>query len=140
MGAELVRTKDPEVIREAIESFKERGLDVDPVEWINWPTNIALINDEGDIALFEIGFKGVYTGHYYFKSRGRAAINAAKGFLDELFNTCYNIDILLGLTPLTNLPARWISRQVGFKSHGIVEGPKRHYEMFIITKKEFNNG
>lgn len=136
----MVRTKDPEVIRNAIDHFNQRGLEVNPTEWLQLPTNIALVNDRGDVALFEIGFKDVYTGHYYFKSRGRKAIVAAKEFLDELFNTCYNIDILLGLTPIDNLPARWISRQVGFKSHGVVEGLKRHYEMFIITKKEFNNG
>lgn len=109
-------------------------------EWLSNPTNIALENDLGDIALFEIGFKNIYSGHYYFKSRGKQAIKSAKEFLDHLFNTCYNIHVLIGLTPITNKPARWMSRQVGFKSHGIVEGPKRQYEMFILTKREFNNG
>jgi len=133
-----MRTYDTEKVGSVIKDLLEKDTKVDPQEWLDKPTNIALTNDNGDIALFEIGFSNIYTGHYHFKSRGRKAINVAREFLDELFNTCYNIDILLGLTPITNLPARWLSRQVGFKSHGVVEGPKRHYEMFIMTKREFN--
>lgn len=133
-----MRTYDTQLIQEAIKIISPDDTTTIAEEWLDVPTNIALINDNGDIALFEIGFKDIYTGHYCFKARGRGAISAAKGFLDELFNTCYNVDILLGLVPITHLPARWLSRQIGFKSHGIVEGPKRHYEMFIMTKREFN--
>ena len=134
------RIYNAEKIDEAIGSLLDNDTNVTAEEWLSDPANIALENDRGDIALFEIGLKNIYSGHYYFKSRGRGAINAAKEFLDCIFNTCYNIDILIGLTPITNLPARWLSRQVGFKSQGLVQGPKRHYEMFIMTKREFNNG
>jgi hypothetical protein len=133
----MTRIYDIDKVQTAINSLLDSE-GTDATEWLSNPTNIALENENGDIALFEIGFKDIYTGHYYFKSRGRKAIEAARGFLDEVFNSCYNIDVILGLTPITNLPARWLSRQVGFKSHGIVEGPKRHYEMFIMTKREFN--
>lgn len=133
-----MRTTNTQTVQEAINSIHSDGDLISAEEWVSKSTNIALINSEGDIALFEIGFNNVYSGHYCFKSRGRQAITASLAFLDELFNTCYNIDILLGLTPITNLPARWLSRQVGFKSHGVVEGPKRHYEIFIMTKREFN--
>lgn len=133
-----MRTHNVQLVQEAIEFIHPEGNLIDAKSWLEDPTNIALVNDQGDLALFEIGLKNIYSGHYYFESRGRKAIQAAKGFLDELFNTCYNIDVILGLTPLTNLPARWLSRQVGFTSHGVVKGPKRHYEMFIITKREFN--
>lgn len=134
----MTRTYDAYLVSQALDEFLEKDTEVDPIDWVSLPTNIALINDRGDLAIFEIGFKNVYTGHYYFKSRGRAAITAAREFIDELFNTCYNISVLLGLTPLTNRPARWLSRQVGFKSYGIVHNTRRHCEMFIITKKEFN--
>lgn len=133
-----MRTYDTVLIQNAIELLHEDGGNISAKEWLENPTNIALINDDGDIALFEHGIKDYYSGHYAFKSRGRKAINAAREFIDELFNTCYNIEVLMGLTPITNLPARWLTRQVGFKSYGVVEGPKRHYEMFIITKREFN--
>ena len=133
-----MRTYDAQLIQDAIISLHEDGDNISAEEWVKLPENIALINDSGDVALFEIGMNNVYAGHYAFKSRGREAIKAARAFLDEVFNTCYNIDVILGLTPITNLPARWISRQVGFKSHGVIQGPKRHYEMFIMTKREYN--
>lgn len=135
----LTRTYDVNLIAPAIEFFLKSSTKVDPVDWISNPDNIVLLNEAGDIALFEKGVKDTYSGHYFFQSRGRSAITAGKEFLDELFNTCYNIEILMGLTPLTNLPARWMSRQLGFKSHGVIISDKRPYEMFIITKKEFND-
>ena len=132
-----MRTTDPKIVQEAIDMVHpEAGITGE--EWLKTPTNIALINDQGDVALFEIGLRNIYSGHYAFKSRGKQAIEAAREFLDEIFNTCYNIDVIMGLTPITNLPARWLTRRVGFKSYGVVEGPKRHYEMFIMTKREFN--
>lgn len=113
----------------------------DPIDWLSNPINICFENDLGDIALFELAFqnKPFYSGHYYFKSRGREAINSAKGFLDELFNTCYNIDTLMGFVPLRRKAARWITRQIGFTSYGTEEIHDEEYEMFILTKKEFNN-
>lgn len=115
---------------------------VDPIEWLADPVNIALENDLGDIALFEYGLPHhkVYSGHYIFKSRGRKAIEAARLFLDEIFNSCYNINIVMGLTPVEYKAARWLTRQIGFTSYGIEELHNKDYELFILTKKEFENG
>lgn len=134
-----MRTYDVNLVAPAIEFFLKSKTKVDPEVWLKNPDNIVLINDEGDLALFEKGIKDVYSGHYYFNSRGRKAIDNGKAFLDELFNTCYNIDILMGLTPLTNLPARWMSRRLGFASQGAITYNDKAYEMFIITKKDFND-
>lgn len=135
----MSRTYDPDLIAPAIAFFLKDGTkEVDPVEWIKDPDNIVLINENGDLALFEKGIKNIYAGHYFFKSRGRRAINAGRDFLDELFNTCYNIPILMGLTPHDNLGARWMSRQLGFTSHGAIDVDNKTFEMFILTKKEFN--
>lgn len=134
-----MRTYDTSLITPAIEFYLKSSTLVDPKEWIKNSDNIALLNDNGDLALFEKGIKDIYSGHYYFKSRGRTAIKAGHAFLDELFNTCYNIDILMGLSPLTNLPARWMSRRLGFASQGAITYDDKHYELFVITKKEFNS-
>lgn len=136
-----MRTFDIDLIEPVYEFLSKDITDPMPFEdWMSNPHNIVLTNDQGDIALFEIGFKNVYTGHYYFKSRGRQAITVARDFLDELFNTCYNINVLLGLTPVSKRHASWLSRQVGFKSYGFEELNGKQYEVFIITKREFNNG
>lgn len=135
-----MRTTDVTKVTEAI-NFIGHGI-VDPKEWLANPTNIALENEYGDIALFEYGLpnKQIYSGHYYFKSRGRQAIQSARDFLDELFNSCYNISIVLGLIPIQNRAARWITRQLGFTSYGLETLHDKEYELFILTKKEFNNG
>lgn len=134
-----MRTWDAHLIAPAIKHFLKTEDKVDPITWLSNPDNIVLINDLGDIALFEKGVKHIYTGHYYFKSRGRQALNSGKEFLDELFNTCYNISIVTGLTPIELLGARWLTRQLGFSSHGVVTYiDNKHYELFILTKEEFN--
>lgn len=134
----IIRTYDAAIIAPAAKCFLKTEEIVDPIDWVANKDNIALVNEYGDLALFEKGIRNIYTGHYYFESRGRKAITAAREFLDVLFNSCYNIEVLMGLTPLTHLGARWLTRQVGFKSYGVSFVDDKPYEMFIITKKEFN--
>ncbi len=134
-----MRIYDLGKIKTAIQSLVKSTEKVDVEEWLADPTNIALENEHGDLALFEYGFplKKIYSGHYFFKSRGRQALQAARDFLDEIFNPCYNINVITGFTPVDNKAARWISRRVGFTSHGFEEIHGKEYELFILTKKEF---
>lgn len=135
----IKRTYDANLVGIAIKTLLKTDETIDPIEWVSNPTNIVLVNDRGDMSLFEKGIKDIYTGHYYFKSRGREAVKAGKEFLDNLFNSCYNISVITGLVPITHLGARWMSRQIGLKSYGIEHVGEKPYEMFIITKKEFNS-
>lgn len=135
-----MRTWDVMKIEPAIIEFLGPYNTVDPIDWVSQSENIVLENEGGDLALFEYSFpiRKVYSGHYYFKSRGRAALTAARGFLDELFNTCYNIHVLMGFVPNDRKAAQWMTRQLGFTSYGVEEIHDKQYELFIITKKEFN--
>lgn len=137
----IQRIYDAVKINEAIKFFLGTEEKVDPIEWLSDPVNIVFENEVGDLALFEYGFptKKVYSGHYFFQSRGRQAVKAAKDFLDELFKPCYNIHILMGLVPADNLAAKWMTRRVGFKDYGPEEIDGKQYELFIITKKEFEH-
>lgn len=134
-----MRSWDATLVGKAVEHFLKCDDRVDPIEWLANPDNIVLVNEQGDMSLFERGVKHIYTGHYYFKSRGKAALKAGHDFLDELLNTCYNIDVITGLVPLEHLGARWLTRRLGFSSHGVVDIADKHYELFILTKKEFNS-
>jgi len=119
-----------------VESFLGPNHDINVQEWVDQPTNIVLVNDCGDLALFEK--RGTWQGHYFFKSRGRLAITAGLNFLDEIFNPCYNISVLTGLTPLTNLKARWLSRKLGFQSQGVITIDDQPFELFMMTNKDIN--
>lgn len=136
-----MRIYDAVKISKAIKHFMGTEEKVDVVQWLSDPANIVLENSQGDLAIFEYGLptRRVYSGHYFFESRGRKAIEAAKGFLDELFNSCYNISILMGMVPIERREVKWLTRQLGFKSYGQEEAYGKHYELFILTKKEFNN-
>lgn len=136
-----MRTWDAVKIGRAIKHFLNTEEQVDPIEWLSKPSNIVLENSRGDLGLFEHAFanKTVYSAHYFFKSRGREALTSAHEILDELFNSCYNIGIIMGLTPLHRRAARWFNRQIGCKSHGTEEIGGKEYELFILTKKDFNN-
>lgn len=135
-----MRTYDAVKIGEAIKHFLKTEEKVDVVEWLSNPANIALENDRGDLAIFEYGFptRKLYSGHYFFKSRGRDALVAAREFLDEIFNSCYNISVMIGMVPTEHLGARWLTRKVGFTSHGYENVHDKEYELFILTKEEFN--
>ena len=132
-----MRIFDTDTVSIAIKSLLKSEDRCDPDEWILNRDNICLQNEYGDLALFEYGVPKVMTGHYYFQSRGKKALEAGHAFLDEIFNPCYNIEVITGLTPLANLGARWLTRRLGFKSQGVVRVRGKAYEMFILTKKEF---
>lgn len=131
-----MRTYDVSLIEPAVKSFLGENHDIDVIKWVQEPDNIVLVNDNGDLALFEK--RGTWQGHYYFKSRGRQAITAGLNFLDEVFNPCYNISVLTGLTPLTNLGARWLSRKLGFQSQGVINIDNQSFELFMMTNKDIN--
>lgn len=132
-----MRTYDPKLIREAINYLLKHD-DTDIDTWVANPANIALLNDKGDLALFEPS-PGAYSGHYYFKSRGKQAIISGRELLNELFNTEYNIHVLIGLVPIKHLGARWMTKKLGFTPNGVVKIKDNPYEMFILTRKEFNS-
>ena len=108
----------------------------DPEEWLADHRNIALeIN--GDFALFEYADKGVYTGHYFFKSRGKRAVERGRDLLHEAFMGGHGIKAIRGLSPLEKLGARWLNRQLGFKSYGVIQTSVGPCELVILTKQEY---
>lgn len=107
-------------------------------EWLENKTNVCLINEDEDLALFEFDSNGIYSGHYFFKSRGKKAVASAQKFL-QAFIAQHNPQVIKGLTPLENLGARWLSRHIGFKGFGVVQTPVGPCELFILTKKDWEN-
>lgn len=131
------RTYSVTDVEAAIEPYKE-DLAGEPVdEWMNGTENIALRNTKGDVALFEFRQKGVYTGHYFFISRGKEAIATAEDMLSEIFSPRYDVDIIVGMTPLDKKGAIWMSRRIGFTSMGDADIGGRAHRIFVITKKDF---
>lgn len=133
-----MRTYDKTLVKAAIGDYADeiRGLNLD--EWLAHPKNVALTNVDGDVALFESqwALPGTVCGHYFFISRGKEARKTAIEMLEEIFTGPYDVQTIVGLTPLDNEGALWMNRQLGFQDNGTIEtaiGPCR-FSMLTIDQ------
>lgn len=106
--------------------------------WLANVDNYAL--KEGDnIAFGEYKSPGTYWVHFCFDTaRGREAIQLTKDMFEEFCRVC-PVKTAIGLIEVNNKKARWLIRQVGFKSLGEVMTENGLCEMFYSTK-DLNNG
>jgi hypothetical protein len=131
-----MRTFDIEIVTAATKDHETHGFN--PVEWLEDTENIALVNDQGDLALFERFSPSLVYGHYFFKSRGKEAITVAKAFLTEAFFTEeYSIKVIAGLTPVEHLGAKWLTRRLGFKFQEVLDSVSGPHELYILTQQEW---
>lgn len=133
----VVQTTDLDDIRQATAEYPEGLVEFDPKWWLEQEGNIALINENKDVSLFQRLIPSVVIGHYFYHSRGKDAVTAAKEMLKEIFTGPYQVEVVEGLSPLEKIGARWLSRKLGFKSYGVVETTSGPCEMVIMTKDEW---
>jgi hypothetical protein len=131
-----MRSHDAKLVAEIVAYLlKEERANFDAIEWVSNPGNILLVDGQ-DAAIFHQERPGVVNGHYYFKSRGRQAITVGKRLLGECFSL--GVQTVMGTTPLVHLGARWMTRQLGLKSHGIVHTSNGPHELFIMHYSEYS--
>lgn len=134
----LIRTYDPDLVSKAVSLYAKEIEGFDPQEWLKDEKNIALTDMFGNVSLFEWFSPGVYTGHYFFEDRGKKAVEIAKAMLSRVM-MFEDVKVIRGLTPLTQLGARWLSKHIGFKSYGATDTYIGPCEVFILTKEEYLN-
>jgi len=125
-------TTDADLIDRLTALYPRHGFD--KTEW-EGGRNIALLAED-NLALFEYQKEGVYTGHYFFKVKGKEAVTLAKEALHVIFR---EVKVIIGLTPVDNKAARWMSRHLGFKSQGVVQTYVGDMELFSMTKQDWEN-
>lgn len=128
------RSFDVEEVERVTEPYRHELLGFHPKEWLDDMQNYCFSDGAGNISLFERGSDGIYTGHYFFAVRGREALKLGKEMLTRVFEET-SIKVIRGLTPLQKLGARWMSRQLGFKSYGVVGTDNGPCELFILIKE-----
>lgn len=104
-------------------------------EWLSAPGNFALQLD-GNMVLFEQTEPAIYNIHWLLLERGSAAFLVAIDLLRHAFEV-YGALAIHGLVPASNRASRWFSRQLGCKSHGVVETSEGEQELFSMTRQEF---
>lgn len=129
-----MRTYNTSYIRDMVDHLPIAGFE--PLSFILDHDNIVIKNGQ-DYGVFEFTTFGTYTGHYFFKSRGRAAITSGKQILDELFNE-HGACLIIGFTPCEYKAAKWMNRQLGFKAGPIVDTPEGPCQMFTLLKRNID--
>jgi hypothetical protein len=110
--------------------------DVTPEQWLSYPKN--MMYREGDsVALATYEYPGMYTLHWFFKVRGREALNLARKMLTIFFKES-DAKAIRGLTRKDLKQACWAARQLGMTSWGDIQINDDRYELFTLTKDEFN--
>ncbi len=104
-------------------------------EWLAEKGNIALTDGEGSFNLLHHDGPGLYWGHTFYRVRGKEAVRLIKEATRHSFDN-YPVEVLMGLTPIEKKGARWLSRQAGFKSYGVMDTSTGPCEMFILTRNE----
>lgn len=106
-----------------------QGFDLD-----YWKTKGVALTDGRNYSLFEED-RNTYFGHWFCLDKGKKAKEFAKESLKYVFNFT---EVVKGLTPLKNIPARLMSIQLGFKNYGEISTVTGPMILFIQTKEEFN--
>lgn len=107
----------------------------DPAAWLANRANVALTDDQGNVALFECTGEGVFEGHTLFASRGREAIETGRTMLCAMVDM-HGARAIWGRTPVQRRAARWFSRKLGFRSLGIVETVRGPCELFYLGAEQ----
>ncbi len=134
-----MRTYDVELLKEATDAYKEGFKGFDAERLIKNRMNIVLTNDDRDVAIFERDRPSVATGHYFFKSKGRKAIDAANLFLAEVFGDPYEVRIVIGMTPIDNRAALWMNRQLGFQNVEVMDTINGPMQFVILARRDWRN-
>lgn len=130
------RSFDPLVFKTAVADHPEFDLPDETLdEWLADDRNL-MFDEDGSVGLLTHEYPGVYSAHWFFKVRGREALSLAKRMLGEVFDN-HDGKVVRGLTEVNLRAARWAARQVGMKSYGIMSYPDGDYELFCMTKQEF---
>lgn len=103
--------------------------------WLSNVSNFAYKTGD-NVAFAEDKGGGTYWVHFcYHSSRGRTAINLTRQCVKALLKDTI-FKVLVGLIEEGNRPAKWLIRQVGFRSVGLTDSPNGVCEMFILTNKD----
>jgi hypothetical protein len=132
----MYRTTSHKELWSLVGDYPAYFANVNLVEWLDDTRNIAIVEGE-NVALFDYKSPGTYWGHYFYNTaRGREAVKLS-GLILKYVLTKYPIKTILGLTPEDNKPARWLSRQIGMNSLGLVETINGQCELFFLDKDTY---
>lgn len=131
---EVVRSYDPEVLTAACEPY-DYHFAPDNATWLANHNNLMYVLGD-DVGLGTYDFPGMYTLHWFYKSRGKAALNTCKRMIEKLIAE-QDVKVLRGVIHMDNKPSRFLARRMGFKRISIEEFLDGPNELIYMTKEDF---
>lgn len=135
----MIRVYDGDKVRAALDLYPYHRVELDTHAWVADKNNVALEAEDGSMALFEYLRPHTYDGHYFFRCRGKDAVNLAKQVLEEVY-TNYGFKAIRGFTPTKHKAALWMSRHLGFSDMGVVETVIGPCVLFVMNMDEHFKG
>jgi hypothetical protein len=124
----MIRLTDPQRCREITNKYPDY-FTFDAPWWFAQPGHYAFLEGE-NVGFGEERSPGVFHVHFCFhEARGREAIELTKRMFKELCSVA-PLKTAVGIIETRNKRARWLIRQVGFKSLGLIETKDGECEMF----------
>ena len=138
-GQIFTRLREANLIEELMLPYAADLTGYSPEELASEPGNIVVSDAHGSLAIAESHGNGIYAAHHFHPVgvRGAEALRRSKGLLAHLFDTYPEIGALRGYSPAERPETHWIARQLGFTAHGRITVQGQEFEMFILTRREF---
>jgi hypothetical protein len=89
-----------------------------------------------DVGLATYDYPGLYTVHWFFKSKGKQALVSAAEMLNDLF-TNYGAKAVRGVIHMDNKPSRFLAKYVGFEKISVEEFLDGPNELMLLYKDRF---
>lgn len=135
----VIRSYDWEDLEFIVEKYSGEFINFDAKKIVEDEDNILLRNNKMDYGLFEYDEDGVYFGHYMFRSRGfENTVASAREILNHFFNN-YNVNLIIGLTPVWHKGALKLNEALGLEKLSSVTLPHGIYNIVTLTKDTFRN-
>lgn len=130
----LVLSKDPEVLNSA--NRDDYVMAPSNEEWLKVPGNLMYRYGE-DVGLATYDYPGLYSVHWFFRSKGKEALKVTALMLDDLF-THHGAKVVRGVIHMDNKPARFLAKYLGFERISIEEFPDGPNELILLPKEVFH--
>lgn len=129
----LTLTKDHEYLTQVLGEYE---MAPDNKTWVNVEGNLMFrLGDDVGLATYD--YPGMYTVHWFYKSRGKAALKVAAIMLNEVF-TKHGAEVVRGIIALDNKPSIYLSRYLGYVRLSVEEFSDGPNEVILLTKSAFN--
>lgn len=131
----IERSYDPDILTVACSPY-DYHFGPDNATWLANHDNLMYVEGE-NVGLATFDYPGMYTLHWFYKSRGKEALKVCKRMIEKLIAE-QDVKVLRGVIHMDNKPSRFLAKRMGFQRVSIEEFLDGPNELIYMTKEVFN--